>query len=84
MLRRSPSIGAAPGSNTGTRRFAIVDNDPAHLVDPRRSSGERSDPLPSPRQYPSLAGDDDGREPSDPSLIVRPGIAHTVSGFITR
>ncbi|KAK1680422.1 hypothetical protein QYE76_041270 [Lolium multiflorum] len=66
-----PSIGASPGSAAGTRRFAVVDNAPAHIADHRWSSGELSDPLHAPVSQP-LAGDDDGRAPFDPLLIMEP------------
>jgi hypothetical protein len=79
-----PSIGATSGDATRTRSSATLDN---LLMRQRRRSpatGERSDPLASPPVSSCLAGDDDGRAPSDLVLIVRPRLIHTVSGFKPR
>ena len=81
MLRRSPSIGATPGSNAGTRRFAVVDNILAHTADHRRSSGELANPLGPPPVGFAPVADDDKPRPSIMLLILRPPFKHTVSAF---
>ena len=81
--QKPPEIDATSSDATGTRRTAVLDNVPAHIADHRRSSGELSDPLPVPPVRPHLAVDDDGCEPLDHDLIVRPSLVHTDSGLKT-
>jgi hypothetical protein len=77
--QKEKKIAAAPGDATCTRQTVVVDNVVAHLADHRRSTGELSDPLPTPPVSSRLAGDDDAREPLDRVLILRPRKELTVS-----
>jgi hypothetical protein len=74
-----PPIGAFPGDATATRRTAVIDNVAAHLAVDRRSSDNRSDPLPPPRQSIPLIVDDDDAQPPDHPLILRLTIKGTDS-----
>jgi hypothetical protein len=69
---KPPKIDATSSDATGTRRTAVLDNVAAHIADHRRSSGERFDPLLTLPVSPPLTVDDDGCEPLDHDLIVRP------------
>ncbi|KAK1681315.1 hypothetical protein QYE76_042163 [Lolium multiflorum] len=72
VLRRAPPLQCTPGDATATRRFVVIDNLLTHTAHPRWSLGEPVDPLPAPPVASPLAGDDDGRVPFDPLLIMEP------------
>jgi hypothetical protein len=72
-------IQASSSCATATGFFPFTDNLEWNTVAARRTHGSPSDPLGSPRQKPSLTGEDDALAPSDPVLIQRPSLFHTDS-----
>jgi hypothetical protein len=81
---KSPLIQASSRCATTTGFFPFIDNPFLHLAADRRSHGEPSDPLPEPRRRALPLVDDDGRDPSDHDLIVRPTSPRTDSGAVSR
>ncbi|KAK1651508.1 hypothetical protein QYE76_069313 [Lolium multiflorum] len=80
LSQTPPPIGALPGDATATRRIAVFDNVAAHLAVDRRSSDDRSDPLPPPCQRRPRVDDDDDPPPHDLPLILRSAPSRTDSG----